>query len=456
MNVKNEKPWSHRVAIWIIAVLILLGTSWAGARVLFSTRPPEAPTSETASSSSDSPTASSTDEDTGTTDTDSTDGGIVATDGLPVSDTKQSPRQGSSTSDDGNSDDDGTPSEFSPLDVGWANAWWAEGPRFLTEGYDSGAAVPSWPDEVGSSALTGSSDEFENEKQEVRTDGADGGTFTLTFQGQTTAPIGWADYLGVEPALLALSNIEPGDLVITAGGCGNDGCSLTVGAEFAGQYAGTDVGNMVMDKSNLAGDDLQNSRVIVSQEGGVPESTAPIFQSSGLNLMPAVLLPGAPLTLLVDEDLSTTFAGPVSVVMIASLAPSMDDPVPFYQLANDDFGGIFYNLPAGIVGPDPTWAMLDGASESFLLGTPLGGAHLHNHFWNGANSLLEVDGSAQATGDLGTPGSDPYEILQLLQGGTDVPNRIAFFALYPGDVRTDPHWSDFKAWAAEHYGLTIN
>ena len=48
--------------------------------------------------------------------------------------------------------------------------------------------------------------------------GATGGTFTLTFDGQTTAPIAYdATAAPVQAALEALGNVEPGDVVVTGG-----------------------------------------------------------------------------------------------------------------------------------------------------------------------------------------------------------------------------------------------
>jgi hypothetical protein len=47
---------------------------------------------------------------------------------------------------------------------------------------------------------------------------ATGGTYTLTFDGQTTAPIAWDATAGtIQAALEALSNIAPGDVVVTDG-----------------------------------------------------------------------------------------------------------------------------------------------------------------------------------------------------------------------------------------------
>ena len=55
------------------------------------------------------------------------------------------------------------------------------------------------------------------ESQTVRTLNATGGTFTITFAGQTTAPIAYnATTAQVQAALEALSNIEVGDITVTS------------------------------------------------------------------------------------------------------------------------------------------------------------------------------------------------------------------------------------------------
>jgi hypothetical protein len=64
-----------------------------------------------------------------------------------------------------------------------------------------------------------------------------GGTFTLTFSGQTTAAIAWnANAAAVQAALEALSNVAPGDVIVTAGPLPDQ-----VLVEFDGAYAGLDV-----------------------------------------------------------------------------------------------------------------------------------------------------------------------------------------------------------------------
>lgn len=76
-----------------------------------------------------------------------------------------------------------------------------------------------------------------NEVQTVTiTGGPTGGTFTLTWSGQTTAAIAYnASAATVQAALVALSNIAPGDVVVT----GNAGGPYTL--TWGGAQLGEDV-----------------------------------------------------------------------------------------------------------------------------------------------------------------------------------------------------------------------
>jgi cytochrome c len=92
-----------------------------------------------------------------------------------------------------------------------------------------------------------------NESQTVRTLNATGGTFTLTFDGQTTAPIPFnASAAQTQAALEGLSNIEPGDILVTQ----TQGSNASNGNQtvaFRGRYTQTDVPQMVSDASGLTG-----------------------------------------------------------------------------------------------------------------------------------------------------------------------------------------------------------
>lgn len=85
-----------------------------------------------------------------------------------------------------------------------------------------------------------------NEVQTVTLTGATGGTFTLTFNGQTTAGIAYnATAATITTALNALSNINPGDVSTS----GTGPYVIT----FSGQYAAINVTQMTASAANLTG-----------------------------------------------------------------------------------------------------------------------------------------------------------------------------------------------------------
>jgi hypothetical protein len=89
-----------------------------------------------------------------------------------------------------------------------------------------------------------------NEVQSVTLSGATGGTFTLTFSGQTTGNIAFdASAAVVQTALEVLSNINVGDVLVSAGPVQPNGVQVT----FRGQYAGSNVGQLTADTALLTG-----------------------------------------------------------------------------------------------------------------------------------------------------------------------------------------------------------
>jgi hypothetical protein len=90
---------------------------------------------------------------------------------------------------------------------------------------------------------------FANEVQTLTITGTPtGGTFTLSFDGQTTGTIAFnAAASAVQTALEALSNIVPGDVTVT----GSAGGPYT--ATFAGTYAGANVPAMTGNAASLTG-----------------------------------------------------------------------------------------------------------------------------------------------------------------------------------------------------------
>jgi hypothetical protein len=98
-----------------------------------------------------------------------------------------------------------------------------------------GGAVILTPSEVQRATITGT---------------PTGGTFTLTYSGQTTAAIAYnATAAAVQSALEALSNIAPGDVAVTGG----PGPGTPYDVTFGGAYAGTDVTSMTAAGSFTGG-----------------------------------------------------------------------------------------------------------------------------------------------------------------------------------------------------------
>lgn len=91
-----------------------------------------------------------------------------------------------------------------------------------------------------------------NERQSVDVD-ATGGTFTLTYDGQTTGAIAFnAAASAVKTALEALPNIEADD-VLVAGGPGKSGGGSPYYITFQGTLAEQDVAEVTADGANLTG-----------------------------------------------------------------------------------------------------------------------------------------------------------------------------------------------------------
>ncbi|MET7713660.1 hypothetical protein [Streptomyces sp. NPDC005407] len=141
-------------------------------------------------------------------------------------------------------------SKSSPISVDNEAATWMA--KFaITDTPTLDAAVPAaGVDEVQTITVTGS---------------PTGGDYTLTFSGQTTAAIDFdATAAAVQTALVALSNLAPGD-VLCAGGP-HPGTPITV--TFGGAYDGQDVPQMTADDSGLTGGTTPAVTVTTTTPGG--------------------------------------------------------------------------------------------------------------------------------------------------------------------------------------------
>lgn len=102
-----------------------------------------------------------------------------------------------------------------------------------------------------------------NEVQSIAITGSPtGGSYTLEFDGQVTAPIAYnANAAAIQSALLALSNLGTGDVTVAGTG------PFTV--TFGGNKAGVNVPTIVADDSGLTGGTTPTVTVSVTTQGGV-------------------------------------------------------------------------------------------------------------------------------------------------------------------------------------------
>jgi hypothetical protein len=126
--------------------------------------------------------------------------------------------------------------------------------------------IPICPNGGFGESLTVTCNTAANEVQTLTITGTPtGGTFTLTFQGQTTAPIAYnASAATVASALVALSNVNTGE--VTGGGGALPGAAVTL--TFSGRYAGGDVSLVMANGALLTGGTDVTATVAVTTQGG--------------------------------------------------------------------------------------------------------------------------------------------------------------------------------------------
>ena len=146
-----------------------------------------------------------------------------------------------------------------------------------------------------------------DETQTVRVNNATGGTFTLTFDGQTTGPIAYnATAAVVQAAIDGLGNVEPGDVAVN---CGANACTLptqtvnttTLTFVFGGQYDEENVTQVTADATGLTGapDPAPAVAIATTLEAGLYQPHWFDARRSALNTND---LRGKVLRIKVDED----------------------------------------------------------------------------------------------------------------------------------------------------------
>src|SRR3954452_6567291 len=108
-------------------------------------------------------------------------------------------------------------------------------------------------------------DELTDEQQTLRITNATGGTFTLTFNGQTTAPIAYnATGADIDAALEALSNVGANQIQ-TSGGPVN---TANLNVFFRRNFHEKDVSQLTANTSGLTGTTTPAIAITTPQEGG--------------------------------------------------------------------------------------------------------------------------------------------------------------------------------------------
>ncbi len=165
-----------------------------------------------------------------------------------------------------------------------------------------------------------------NERQKIAIPPVTGGTFTLTFQDKTTGPIHYnAPATGsgsVQEALESLSNIAPGD-VIVSGGAGGPWI-----VEFTGTYAATDVAVMSAD-----GWSLTNANLTASTSGQVVTITP---RNSIAGVYGVLLTAQASSTGSADSQVVPLYIRPAAPTSVELLASSDTGPSNADRITNLD------------------------------------------------------------------------------------------------------------------------
>ncbi|MDF2731438.1 MAG: carbohydrate-binding protein, partial [Desertimonas sp.] len=191
----------------------------------------------------------------------------------------------------------GGPANTANLSVSFRGAYTQQNLAQMTADSSALTVTPT-PTATAPVATTAEGSATTNERQTVRTLNATGGTFTITFQGQTTAALPFnATAAEVQAALIALSNVGETDVTVTGGPANT--ANLTV--LFSGALGQTDLAQMTTDASALTV--APAALVITTQEGDWFQAPQVDARRSSLNTND---LRGKVLRIKVNADASYT------------------------------------------------------------------------------------------------------------------------------------------------------
>ena len=160
----------------------------------------------------------------------------------------------------------------------------------------------------GSPAINAGQDLFQSEQQQITLGGSTTGTFTLTFMGQTTAPLAYFSKPGaVQAALEALTTIGAGNVSVS-------GSNPAYDVTFTGALANTDLSALIATGSggtNAAVTTSVNGGIAPDQRGESIVSARDIgaFESQGFTFGTKTGTPQS-------ATISSAFAAPLTVAVI--------------------------------------------------------------------------------------------------------------------------------------------
>ncbi|MFB6665946.1 hypothetical protein [Streptomyces parvus] len=151
-----------------------------------------------------------------------------------------------------------------------------------------------------------------------------GGTYTLTWSGQTTAAIPYnATAAQVKTALENLSNIEAGDLTVSGGP--HPGTVITV--TFGGQFMGDDVAAMTASGASLTGGSTPGVSIGTTTAGGAGTASDGTEVFAGFLATESSFAPGSTKTsgalLWHGEVFANKLPIPFDPTDVASVAPGV-------------------------------------------------------------------------------------------------------------------------------------
>lgn len=178
----------------------------------------------------------------------------------------------------------------------------------------------------------------------------------------------------------------------------------------------------------------------------------PIYRSSvsGLNNRGGIEFDGS------DDYLqSTTWSVTQPLTIIAvGYQTSTADGNGWFTL-REIINGIFL---IGRAGASNVWRLNAGSSIDSV-GAPDTSKHLLRGYCNTTASVLALDETTIASGNIGTNAGTFYAVAAAQTASATptnpTPGTFGFFGVYGGDITADGQWSTFKSQLGTYYGITL-